>query len=574
MKIGVFFLLFFSFPLFAAEDVDISRRVYNHLIVHDINSASEEAQKGLQAYPESKSIYSAYIKTLAESGDEKKMLEVWKQFFALFPEEAYHDELLETMAWGIIQKGADSPSPLTRVIALLVALFSRDIKGINILHANLHNQSNLIRGVTVQLSATNFDDKLRDEMLDLLQTEKNWQVRLEVIKAMGKMRHKQSKDMLEDILSDAHSHAEEKAVAIQSLVGMLDKVDRQYIEKLTQTDRAGLRLLACQAIQQFDCQDDLDLIYPLFQDPHPDVRKAAIMTLGILRTTHYRDEPVDAFAGQFLQDTDPSVAIAAAWVIMLNNPKKGGEALSQWFTHQNPDIRRLAVSALVASGKYGLPLIQEEFKTTSDPYVKMNLALGLISQRCQINEACQAIYQGISTIKDKWMWEENGPFLALAPSKIKHQDLIPQLPEATNQSTRLDILNILAIMKFDKAPQAIKAFLSDCTDDMTGVASALLLTEGDEDALQIVKDLLNDKDDKVRIHAALILALWGREESIIQLLQSKYPSSSRKQKEQILEGLGHIGSKSSLPFFVDTLNEPYQILRLISACGLIQCLNH
>ena len=44
-------------------------------------------------------------------------------------------------------------------------------------------------------------------------------------------------------------------------------------------------------------------------------------------------------------------------------------------------------------------------------------------------------------------------------------------------------------------------------------------------------------------------------------------------KIHILEAIAHIGSKKSIKFLVNTLEEPFQILRVIAASALIQCIN-
>ena len=129
-------------------------------------------------------------------------------------------------------------------------------------------------------------------------------------------------------------------------------------------------------------------------------------------------------------------------------------------------------------------------------------------------------------------------------------------------------------MQHPDAQQAIKQFLQENTWGITGFASSLLLTEGDDAALDLVQELLNETNDQIRVQAAIVLALWGRHEDAIQVLEDAYSSADRELKEKILESVGSIGEMRSIPFLMSAMEEPYQTLRLIAASSILQCLYH
>jgi HEAT repeat protein len=147
-------------------------------------------------------------------------------------------------------------------------------------------------------------------------------------------------------------------------------------------------------------------------------------------------------------------------------------------------------------------------------------------------------------------------------------------PAAINQLTRLELLNLLAIVKFPEAQKAIQQFLQQRKWGIGSIAAALLLTEGDESALQLVTNILKQPNSQVKTQAALILALWGRDENVISILEENYRNSDRDTKEKILEGLGRIGATQSIPFLIECFGEPQQVLRLIAASSVLQCLYH
>jgi HEAT repeat protein len=556
---------------FAARHADANtdvQRINSHLIIDNCRSACSEAKDALKNNPNSQALWEVYIQALSKAGDEKEMVKAWKEYINLFPDQANNRLILENMAWGVIEKGMDSHSLITRLYSALGAFFGQDARGVDILYKGMHDDSGVIRGISVKLAGDLKDAKLKDKVLQLLVTEKNWNVRLEAILASGKMEIEKAEPLLIELLSNEHSSIEVKAAAFQALVYLLETPDRAEILHFATSDRADLRLLACKVIGHEEMYDDIDLIFPLTEDHHPGVRQEALYTLGILRSEKTE------WVIPWVYDTNPQVAITAAWALTLQDPDRGQEAFRKWFQHSNNEVRRFAAAALSATGKYGYPLVTEVFQKTNDSYVKMNLALGMIGQRIMTKEATEALYKGFSSQTENWAWEENTPFKTLVPSKLKHKEIIPNYPESVNLATRLEILNILAMMNQPGLKEEIKTFLKRRTWGISGAASALLLTEGDESAIELVQKLLEEKDPKVKVQAALILSMWGGGDKAISTLLEAYQTGDRELKEMILESLGNIGSPSTIPFLIDRLGEPYATLRIIAASSLLKTLYH
>lgn len=567
-------ILHTSFVYATPDEESISKRIHSHMVIGDVSSACAEAQKGTSLYPQSKIIQESYLKALAKNNDEKGVMAQWNLYVKQYPEEANNRDLLECLAWATIGKGSTSSSPLIRVIAMLGAFFSQDAKGVTLLKQGLSDENSFLRAAAIKLASNLHDISLQDELLRLIKEEPLWDVRLAAIKAVGTLQLAEARPELEAVIVHNNTHVAEKTAAIQALILMAEEISRERIQKLVQSDRVGLRLLACEFILYFEQVDDIDLLYSLMQDRHASVRAKAFQVLGAMRIANIGDKPVDQLAIQGTLDADPLVQTTAAWVLTLSDPQKGCEIFQKLLQHKSRETRYLAAAALAATGKYGLPLIKQTFANNTDPYVKMNLALGLIGQRREIAPACNCLFTGLSSQKEKWEWRKEGQFRALCPSKVKHDDAIPNYPEAVNQLTRLEILEVLSIVKYPHAQQAIKEFLQQSNWGISGLASVLLLTEGDDNAVDHVKALLNDHDPKVKVQAALILAMWGKGEDAVQFLQESYATANRELKGQILEGIGRVGSQSSLVFLADKLQEPYQTLRIIAAAALLECLYH
>jgi hypothetical protein len=220
---------------------------------------------------------------------------------------------------------------------------------------------------------------------------------------------------------------------------------------------------------------------------------------------------------------------------------------------------------------------QQILKEESDIYVKANLALGLIGQRQHVDLAGQAIHSMLSDSRTElWMWEtaHNPLFRSLAPSKLRHIDQVPRYPQAVDQHVKLDLLSTLSKISHPRALDAVKSFLKDPLWGVSSTAMITLLQEGDDQSLDVIKMLLDEKDQEIRLQAALILAMHGSDPQAIGILHKAYPSLDREAKIHVLEALARVGDPSSIPFLLGILEDPFQILRVIAASAMIQCIYH
>lgn len=592
LKILIFFIIV-NVSLYADCNDQVSdqisgwvKRIRAHLTVHDEKAAWEECVGYLSQSPDSQELNEVCIQALAAMQREKELILFTQNYFTRFPEKKKDREILEHLSWGIIDNASSSNAPLVRVYALIAGFFSNDAKGVRLIQKALIDSNSFIRATAIKVSSSLSDLQLQQEVKRLIKEEPNFLVRLEAIKAIGLMKGKFAKNDLEQMIADEQIEHEERAYAIESLSILMDSAKREEIEALSKSKRVGFRLLACELVLSQGFNDELtkeiDLIIPLLKDNHREVRRAALEILGVLQVKEFKGQKIEDIVSPLLKDLDSKVAMTASYIIILNNKDRGHKALKPFFDSPSTEERCFASAVLAKSGKYALPLISQVFDETKDTLVKMNLSLGLIGQRENTKSACNALYLGLKELKEPLVWVEVGEFKYLTASttasstmsQYNVKELIPNEKEAMNQLVRLEILNILSIMQFKQTESAIKEFLQESTWGISSMASFLLLTEGDEAAIERVQHLLKDPNEKVRVQAALILSLWSQGDDALPILEEAYPLASREMKERILEGIGRIGSFSSVPFLLECLKEPFQLLRVIAASSLLQILYH
>lgn len=569
-----------SFWMIASNALIISeeegvRRVQSHLLLEDPSSALQEAEALVHLYPESRVAGSTLIEALAAEKKEEEALDAWHSLSLKYPDLICDRRLMEELAWGVLKKGLDSTQNGVRLAALIGAYLTQDVRTVAILRKMMRDSNAVIRSVAVQMACSYRDAPLKDEIARLMKEERVWIVRLEAIKAAGVLRMQNLSSQLRAIIQSDRTTYEERQLAIEALLNIYENISLSEFAELAKSNRAGIRHLACSIAAHFELEDATEEIVKLICDNHPDVRIAALNAFGLYyRQKVSRDQAKAVLAGVLI-DPNPAVAITAGWVAFLIDVPFGYPFLEKWLNDPLAENRRLAAAALTAAGSHGTDLALKMLKESADPYVKTNLALGLLGQRKEVALACDCIFEFLQNEKRMWMWDTrpNPLFQILAPSQVRHVDHIPNYPEAMDQMTRLNLVSLLAIVEDGRAGDALKSFLQKRTWGISGVAAATLLQEGDESALEIVRGCLNDNDPNVRLQACLVLAMMGREDSVLSCLQGAYAAADHDRKLHILEALGRVGKAQSFSFLLGVFREPFPILRVAAAAALIQCMN-
>ncbi len=569
---ALYCILLFATQGHALNETELAKKVNAHQQIGDSKSASREAREGIKKYPHSSTLIEAYINSLALEGNDREMFRAWDYYRDLVPEPYSQRKVLESMAWGVIDKGTKSSSPLVRLIAVLGAYFGQDAKGVVMLQRSLNDYDAMVREVTLQLVSNMLDERLRREVLRMFRNEQTWVIKLRLTQAVGSMRIKEALPDLMQMIQSPRTAKEVRTAAIEAVATIHDKAGRKEIATLVSSIHAGQRQLGCQFLATAENCDDLDLIVPLLRDSNPEVRAAALLTIGFLRPEEISGREVPDLIRPLIADQNEVVGISAAWLMTIYKPFEGQKSFVKWMGHPQKKVRIFASSALAGTGKYGFPYISRAFHNADDPYIRMNLAMGLIAQRSDVEEACEALHEALTNTQEKMMWKEFGFFRAVAPSTVKRSVAVPQLPEGTDQLVRLEILNTLVIVKDPKAEELIKKILEKQHWGVTAAASAVLLMEGDTDSVEMVERLLDDPNQKIRVQAALILAMWGAGEKATDVLIESYKEADKNMKERILEALGQVGHDKSVPFLVERMKEQRQTLRIIAAASLLRAL--
>ncbi|MDB6081259.1 MAG: hypothetical protein JWO53_531 [Chlamydiia bacterium] len=570
----ILFLL--SFLLAAPlDEKSVCERASHHLLLSNPRVALDEVTTALKDNPHSQKLLATKISILAALQDEGAMLATWTQYHTLFP-KAVDDTLLEKMAWATIKKGTSNSSSLIRMEASLAAFYSQDAQGIPLLEKLLDDHNMGLRLFGLYLVSHLRDEIFEKKVLALLISDESIPIQLAAIDALGHMRSEHAYPYLITLLEKETTSSEMRFSILQAICQIRSKIERNDLITLTKSSRAFLRILACEFVLKHTMTDSIDLILPLILDNSKDVQIAAMQTLGALRPKLPPELIVSL--KEIAQDESAELAISANYLLLTTDSASEitQKRFAHFLSHHNQETRLLAAAACAHSGSKGVAIAAKALQITDDPLVAINLAILIITQRDERNlpQAIGAIEQGLQTIKGRLDFSVQGLFTFIHIGTDSHLASMPRYPEAKDLACRLSLYSVLASCNAPHIEALLASFLKERSWGITGMAANLLIQEGDASALSIIKKLLQDETLEIRVQAAFLLAISTQDEEALSVLENAYAKAPREMKEQILLGIGAIGSKTSLPFLCIALNEASPILRIRASSAILQCLYH
>lgn len=544
--------------------------VENRLIIRDAAGAQKAVEKLLKDNPQDLDGLRLLVEVQAMRGNPQAMLAAYDSYLKCQSKESERNFLLEKICWSILEKGIISPLPMGRAVSLVGAAEAQDCRSPLIVAKALNDQDARVRLLAVRSMQSYPDTVTRKALLQLLQHEVDWGVRMEAVRMLGAMRLEEGKPWLAKWLEDTRLRAEDRAIAIEALVNMTDALSDQELRSMLESNRFALRVIGCQAIAWLHLTDKVDELQKLLNDSHPEVVQSALEAFALLGKSQAIDTTL---LKKLMADSDPKIFLSAARCGLLLKQTQAKEVFRQAL--KNERFQFEAVAILGGTGSHGKGLILEAFESSHPLLIQANLALAIISNRmadgATLEKAVDCLEHALESHERLcWVPVSLSRFLSLQGERATVED-----PTSEDLLARLQLLGIVATVNPTKAQKWLEQYLLERSWGISGMASLLLLQEGDLQAQQLVRDVMCQKElARCRIQAALILAMWSRDAAAIQLLEESYASSPRELKEYILISLGKIGHERSIPFLTERLKESSEQLRIVAATSLLLTLNH
>jgi len=576
LRILIFGLLFIS-PLvgkLTTSESEFTKKITSSLLIQDYQGAITTCETARAVFPKSEELTALLIRILSENGQAQKALKVFKD--TLQDKELKETfSIVESIAWGILAHDREQ-TEISKLTSMIGAHSTHDVKAVDLILGAMRSSNALLRSFGLKFSAGYNDRILQKEILRLLKEEKNYFVKTQLIETVGAMRLEEGRPYLKKVIESQSTTHEETALAIQSLVAITDDIKDDDLNLLLSHKRSGVRQLGVALIDHFAKEKQFYRLIPLLKDSSSEVRMHVMATLGTQNIDPKIYAKIEKDIVELTKGTNADLAIMASWLALKFNQEIGRRELRRWILFLEKKSASRAATLAGAGGVATSVMIQEVFEDVSDPFVKANLAIAMIKQKTDVNKAIEYLHRFLIENKENLMWEKRTypMFTTLVPSQARYVSNMPRYPELVDQITRLNLINMLTIVGDVNTKELIKEFLKGQIWGITSTAAVMLIEEGDLNAFEVVRELLDDEDEKIKLQAALALAFYGKDPCACEILEKAYFKVDWEYKINILEALGFIGSKSSISFLLNVMQEPFGLLRTIAASSTIQCLYH
>lgn len=566
------FGIFFPLRRGVSSDQEMVHRVIAQQLVGDFKQAIEECRKGIEQYPHSMRLKKMWIELLSSRGQIREALTCFHKWEISLQEK----RILEAIAWGVIEHCEDLSEWIVPAAILQSIAAIQDVRVVSLLCEYLHHSHSLVREIAVRIASQYRDKAIAQTLHQLLRSEKNWFVRIQVIRSLGAVQAREAIDDLLQMATSSRGTPQERAAAVESLVYLYEESEKEIdLSKLFLSNWGALRYFGCQLASHLDRQPTNQVIRSLLTDSLFFVRIGMLNTLYLLGIDRF-DPSIREEVQKRLEDPNPFVRATASWVTLWIDREKGIDALMSLITRgENRVVQRFAAAALSHSGFLHPSLFEELVRLNRDPFVRVNLAIGLIKYDRTSLLPFQEIHLFLQTTKQKIAWENtpNPLIQPLGPTDLFHHPQMPSYPLAMDQLTRFNLLGLLMRVGDQQAKGILREWLmKPLVEGVTEMAAWTLFEEGDQEMFSSLLSLLKDPSDLVRVQAAFVLAIVGREEEALPILHDAYQHVDKRMKMNILGALGMIGSTQSIPFLLDRIKEPFRICNVLAAAALLQCL--
>lgn len=550
---------------------------YNLLIRNDAEAINQSSE-AIQIFPYSKNLRKLYLESLSSIGAEKKLLRAWQQYSRDFPNDKFEDGVLEVIAKGVLHNAELSDMYASKHYRYACADAFTDSSSVESLKEAFQDSNFVVREMALNAALVHGDETLCDDILEMLKTEKVASVKRKGIEVLLRIKGADAKPLLEKMLNDKNLSYLDRVSFILTLLDGKEKVTREELKELTESEQMIERLIACYVYSYFSHKDDLDLLKPLLNDSNHDVRLQAITSLGHLRISQIGDEKLKDILLAQIEKGTTEIALLSSWACIMANDPLEDYPLRDFLYHSNPKIRLQAASLIGYSLPHTQAIAEEFFETHTDPFVRLNLSISMLVQRVKVKEASDQVFEFLQR-HESAQFKSSFPYPmeTVWPTSLldEGEKMVGGMPSALqSEIVHFCMLNLLAILEDSRAQGLISSFLDTHHSNVALASIAQFIKAESSHILDLICSFFDHPDMNKRVQAAALVALLKKEEKALDVLYNAYPKSDRQIKEMIILIVGQIGSKDSIPFLMDAIYEPSQTLRVVASSSLMRCLRN
>lgn len=483
-----------------------------------------------------------------------------------------HFHIIEDLAWAVLNHKALVEDP-TYCSALVAALITGDVKAITMLSKALSSSNFFVRYVAIKQAHGISDRLIQRCLVQRIKEEKLEPLRMELSKVLCKSRLHEAKNALEEILASSAFSSQEKGFAILSLCHLYPVLDKEALFSLMRHKKPIFRNLSIQLLKKKKVSQAKSYLKEFLDDPILSVRQSALNAL--IQYKDSVDENLFSQLRKLAQIDHPTIAIGAVLILNKTQSEYSNDLLSSCLESSSEEIRYCAAYLTGKIRMHDKAYIKSLFSSMADSFMRANLAISLFENGLRDEYIIKEIEDLLYDPTLIMMQDLNYCRVSiLSKSKVSYTPQIQDYPKIRDLGVRLHLMNMLCVADSKKVLSLMKNFLKEKMWGVSASAAMLLIQEGPTHAIELVENLVDDKDQSIALQACLVLAFLKTDANVCNRLIEHYPKCSYQLKLTILEALGRLGDKRAINFLLERLEDPFQTTNIVAASSIIQCLYH
>ena len=522
----------------------------------------------------STSLFRLKLELLSKLGFTKEVIKEIKNNLDVVNLSKENFLTLENLAWSVLINQKDT-GELSQIASLVGAYSSRDAKAVLLLKKSLSSSNAKIRAISAKFSTSFPDDMIKDAILERISVEQNEFVLIELLNSAGKLKIQTIRPFLENLLLKENLSEALKAQAVISFVDLYEKIKPEDVRFFLNSKRAGWKILGLRLLMEMENfpEELFQDLTCLLDDSAPMVINEVMFYLGFYCQNKTLPGLLSKKIEELTNSTHPTIKLVSAWV-KSRNEKILNSKILEFLNSDSQESRVLASCLLGMLGDISLKELNLGLDHR-DHYVRLNCALGLLQNQKYTKSAIETL-EKILLSKDMLISIDSSihPMVNLfSVSKVRHHPFMPNYPKIMDGMARLRIIEKMAIFDSSCIKKPLEQLLLQKEAILTFYTLGLILQE-DIENFSVMKELTFDQNSSVALAASLALAFMAKDPDVLNRLIELFDKVGFEEKMHILEALGALGDRKSIPFLLKCMDMPFLSMQIIASSALIQCLYH
>ena len=313
----------------------------------------------------------------------------------------------------------------------------------------LNDSDSYTRTIAANAASHYPDEPVIQKLLQMYQKERDWQVRLSVIRSLGFITDKKEVlQILKKGLNQPDLTNEERLATLEALCQNVEINNIGEVKELVQSTDISMRFFACFFMMNFGLAEDAAILLPLIQDENLEIRIAAIFAISILG---YHDEKLIHLLSEQIENQDPGVSMVASWALIPYQGKRAVKKLEEFLFTSSKPLNRMAAAVLAHAGPIAKSVCIRYLHEHKDAFVRLSLARALLHDTEIGEQAAHEIVRFLKNTRSRIMFSRHALpiFQHVNPSKVRFHPMQQQYPIFVDQMVRIELLNEVS-MKYPK----------------------------------------------------------------------------------------------------------------------------